>query len=93
GKNTIKFNLRIKLMFLLPHLISFFFYTAVLELISNFSSLWSTGVMLFLGGFLLLLTSIGGPMNLWIRSKFHCIPKIMCIFFFFTFLQIHFQGL
>ncbi|KAJ9583914.1 hypothetical protein L9F63_021746, partial [Diploptera punctata] len=67
-------NLRIKLMFLLPHLISFFFYTAVselisiiiskkktakkrhntvLELISIVSSLWSTSVMSFLGGFLL----------------------------------------
>ncbi|KAJ9584460.1 hypothetical protein L9F63_021197, partial [Diploptera punctata] len=44
--------LRIKLMFLLPHLISFFFYTAVSELISIVSSLWSTGVTSFLGGFL-----------------------------------------
>ncbi|KAJ9587321.1 hypothetical protein L9F63_019148, partial [Diploptera punctata] len=32
------------------------------ELISIVSSLWSTGVMSFFGGF--LLTSIGGPMNL-----------------------------
>ncbi|KAJ9577963.1 hypothetical protein L9F63_025179, partial [Diploptera punctata] len=34
------------------------------ELISIVSSLWSTGVMSFLGGF--LLTSISGLMNLWI---------------------------
>ncbi|KAJ9584132.1 hypothetical protein L9F63_021541, partial [Diploptera punctata] len=42
--------------------------TAVSKLISIISSLWSTGVMSFLDDF--LLTSIGGPMNLWIRLAF-----------------------
>ncbi|KAJ9579576.1 hypothetical protein L9F63_004761, partial [Diploptera punctata] len=37
------------------------------EQISIISSLWSTGVMSFLGGF--LLTSIGGSMNLWISIE------------------------
>ncbi|KAJ9596005.1 hypothetical protein L9F63_012826, partial [Diploptera punctata] len=37
----------------------------VSELISIFSSLWSTGVMSFLGGF--LLTSIGGPMFFYVN--------------------------
>ncbi|KAJ9575069.1 hypothetical protein L9F63_007730, partial [Diploptera punctata] len=59
----VQFFLNYEVLFM----ICFSQFTEVSELISIVSSLWSTGVMSFLGGF--LLTSVGGPMNLWISIE------------------------